>query len=65
MLNMLNDYGLDELKKVVVAIKERRPLETSDEMYDLLEDACDHQGTPEDIETWAQRLADDVGSLTD
>jgi len=57
--------GLSELRAVVRAIRETRPLASTPEFDDLLGRAARAHGTPDDIEEWARRLAEDVSGLAD
>jgi len=57
---------LIDLRSIVAAIRESRPLPLpTAEMDQLLTQAINARGTPENIREWADRLAADVGDLTD
>jgi hypothetical protein len=68
-LSELNEVAVEaalaEVRTVVGAIRECRPLKISHDLGDLMTRAVQAQGAPDDIEKWARLLAGDVGNLTD
>ncbi len=59
------DDPLQGVREVVSAIKEARPLPTTQGFDELLRRAGASRGTPEDVETWASNLARRTGDLSD
>jgi hypothetical protein len=57
--------AMAELRAVVGAIREARPLPTQPELDELLMQAAASQGTPGDLVAWAHQLAEDIAGLTD
>jgi hypothetical protein len=57
--------GLSELRGIVSAIRQARPLASTPQLDELLTRAAQAHGTPENIEEWARRLAEDVSELSD
>ena len=57
--------GLSELRRIVSAIRQARPLASTLEFDALLVRAAQAHGTPGNIEEWARRLAEDISALTD
>jgi len=49
----------------VSAIRQARPLASTPQLDELLTRAAQAHGTPENIEEWARRLAEDVSELSD
>lgn len=59
------DDPLQGVREVVSAIKQARPLPTTQSFDELLRRASAERGTPEDIESWASSLARKTGDLND
>jgi hypothetical protein len=57
--------GFGELQAIVSAISDRSALLLSDEVEAIIERAAQSHGTPENVQAWAHRLAEDVRNLTD
>lgn len=57
--------ALSELRLIVSAIRQARPLASTPEFEVLLTRAAQAHGTPENIEEWARRIAEDISDLTD
>lgn len=57
--------AMAQLRAVVSAIREARPLPTPPELDNLLTRAVASRGIPDNIEEWAHQLAEDVGDLND
>jgi len=57
--------GLSELRGIVSAIRQGRPLASTPEFDVLLTRAARAHGTPENIEEWARQLAEDISDLVD
>jgi hypothetical protein len=53
------------LRDVVSAIRNRSPLQLSPRVEALINQAVLAHGTPDDIQAWARRLAEDVRDLSD
>lgn len=56
---------LQDVREVVRAIEEARPLPTSQGLDALIRRAAALHGTPEDIESWARKLANETSKLND
>jgi len=59
------DAGLSDLRRIVSAIRQARPLTSAPDFDALLMRAAQAHGTPENIEEWARQLAEDISDLTD
>jgi hypothetical protein len=57
--------GLVDMQNIVAVIRDRSPLRLSDRIEALIERAVQARGTPDNVEDWARRLANDVRDLTD
>lgn len=56
---------LGRLKLLISTISQGGVLASTEEFDRLLNQAAQHQGTPDDIAEWADRLASDAGKLND
>jgi hypothetical protein len=59
------DAAMADLRAVVSAIREARPLPAHPELDELLTQAAASHGTPGDVAAWAHQLADDIAGLAD
>ena len=57
--------AMEDLRAVVSAIRDARPVSTLKGLDDLLTRAAKSQGSPRNVEEWARRLAADIGELAD
>ena len=57
--------AMAELRAVVGAIREARPLPLAPDLDELLTRAAQSKGSPANIEEWAQQIAADISGLTD
>jgi hypothetical protein len=57
--------GLSELRAIVSAIRQARPLTSTPQLDELVARAAQAHGAPENIEEWARRLAEDDSELGD
>jgi len=57
--------SVTSLRDIVAAIARRSPFRLSDETEAIVQQAAGAHGTPEDIDAWARRLAEDVRDLSD
>jgi len=57
--------SVDDLRNIVSAIRARARLQRSSAVEALIQQAVRGRGMPEDVQAWAQRLAQDVGKLAD
>lgn len=57
--------SVTSLRNIVSAIARRSPFRLSDDIEAIVQQAAQAHGTPEDIDAWARRLAEDVRDLSD
>ncbi len=57
--------GLEELRDIVCAVSNHSQFRLAPSVEELIERATEMHGIPADVESWARRLAEDVGNLAD